>query len=223
MSSLAFIVPCTNCLKMYDAMNAQWCDCIGDDQTLRCPHCGRCFCRAATQYKTEFLRMAPKALYEQRRTRSAGPAGRFAKIVDDPPADIVRPMVLVVDDSRIVRLTTMRIVHGLGYGAIEAADADQAEALTLLYQPEVVLTDALMPKIDGRELCRMIKSSPFTRNTKVILMTGLYKAPHYKYEAFHSFGVDEYLLKPIEAEELRKLLERLVGLPAAAMNFDIVA
>jgi CheY-like chemotaxis protein len=215
MSSLAFIVPCTHCLKMYDAMHAKWCDCIGDEQTLRCSHCGRCFCRAAPQYKTELWRMAPKDLHEQRRAHTTAPAGGFT--------DMTRPMVLVVDDSRIIRATTMRIVHSLGYGAMEAANAGEAEALTLLYQPEVVLTDALMPKTDGRELSRAIKSNALTRHTKVILMTGLYKAPHYKYEAFHSFGVDEYVLKPIEPEELRKLLERLVGLPARAIDFDIVA
>ena len=120
-------------------------------------------------------------------------------------------------------MTTMRIVRALGYGAIEAADADQALALTLLYRPEVVLSDALMPKVDGRDLCRSIKGSALTRETKVIIMTGLYKAAHYKYEAFHAFGVDEYLLKPIESAELQKLLERLAGPPARELNFDIVA
>jgi CheY-like chemotaxis protein len=140
------------------------------------------------------------------------------------PAEIARPMVLVVDDSKLIRTTTLRIVRALGYGAIEAADAEQAVALTLLYRPEVVLSDALMPKTDGRDMCRTIKNNSATRNTKVVIMTGLYKAPHYKYEAFHTFGVDEYLLKPIEPQELRKLLERLAGPPAhAAAEFDIVA
>jgi CheY-like chemotaxis protein len=139
------------------------------------------------------------------------------------PTEIARPMVLVVDDSKLIRMTTMRLVHNLGYGAIEAADADNALALTLLYRPEVVLSDALMPKGDGRELCRTIKSSPSTRDTKVIIMTGLYKAAHYRYEAFNSFGVDEYLLKPIEPAELQKLLARVVGPPATQRKFDIVA
>ncbi len=203
MNSIGFIVPCTACLRMYDAMHTQWCDCIGDDPTLRCPHCGRCFCRAA-----------PKELYDKRKERTA--AGTL-------PPDIARPMVLVVDDSWLIRATTMRIVRALGYGAIEAANADQALALTLLYQPEVVLTDALMPKVDGRELCRTIKNSSSTSDTKVILMTGLYKAAHYKYEAFHSFGVDEFLLKPVEPEQLRKLLLHVAGPPARELNFSIVA
>jgi CheY-like chemotaxis protein len=138
------------------------------------------------------------------------------------PIEIARPLVLVVDDSKLIRVTTMRIVRALGYGAIEAADADQALALTLLYRPEVVLSDALMPKVDGRELCRTIKKSPSTSDTKVIIMTGLYKAARFKYEAFHSFGVDVYLLKPIEPAELQKMLERVVG-PPRELNFDIVA
>jgi len=222
-SSIAFVIPCTHCLRRYDAVSAAWCDCIGDTPTLRCPHCGRCFCRAATEYKTELWRLAPAELHEQRRERiaAAPPPERLASVGSD--ASMARPLVLIVDDSKLIRTTTKRIVTALGYGALEAADADQALALTLLYRPEVVLTDALMPKVDGRDLCRTLKNSASTRDTKVILMTGLYKAPHYKYEAFHSFGVDEYLLKPIEPEELRKLLERLAGRAAREINFDVVA
>jgi YesN/AraC family two-component response regulator len=127
----------------------------------------------------------------------------------------------------LIRATTTRIVRSLGYGAIEAADAELGIVLTLLYRPEIVLSDALMPKVDGRDMCRTIKNSSSTKQTKVVIMTGLYKAPRYKYEAFHSFGVDEYLLKPIEPVELRKVLHRLVGPPtvqvAEDVDFDIVA
>lgn len=210
MRSIAFVVPCRNCLRRYDAMSAQWCDCIGDGPTLRCPHCGQCFCRAANEYKMEFWNTAPQDLRVRRKERAAGGAETFA--------EFVRPLVLVVDDSKVIRATTMRTLRALGYGAIEAADADKALALTLLYQPDVVLTDALMPKTDGRELCRTIKSSSMVQNTKVVLMTGLYKAAHYKYEAFSTFGVDAYLLKPIEPEELGKLLERLAGAPVHALS-----
>jgi CheY-like chemotaxis protein len=207
-----FVVPCTNCLKMYDALGAEWCNCIGEEQSLRCPYCGRCFCRAATEYKTEFWRVAPRQLYELRRGRGGMSArDRFTAVSGAMPGEVTRPLVLVVDDSKLIRATTLRAIRALGYGAMEAADAEQALALTLLYHPELVLSDALMPKVDGRDLCRTIKNSPSTRGTKVAIMTGLYKAPHYKYEAFHTFGVDEYLLKPIEQEELRKLLERMVG------------
>ena len=219
-STAAFIVPCTACLRTYDAMSARWCDCIGDDPTLRCPHCGRCFCRAATEYKTEFWRVAPAELCEERRARSGklSPRDRFTTVSGELPAEIARPMVLVVDDSKLIRTTTLRLVRALGYGAMEAADAEHAIALTVLYRPEVVLADALMPKVDGREMCKTLKSSPSTRETKVVIVTGLYKAPHYKYEAFHSFGADEYLLKPVEPEELRKVLRRLAGAPAPVVR-----
>ena len=210
MRSIAFVAPCRNCLRRFDAMSAPWCDCIGDDATLRCPHCGQCFCRAANEYKTEFWNTAPLEMRERRKERAATRV--------ETPAEFARPLVLVVDDSKLIRATTMRILHALGYGAIDAADADQALALTLLHQPDVVLTDALMPKTDGRELCRTIKSSQTIHDTKVALMTGLYKAPHYKYEAFSTFGADAYLLKPIEPEELRKLLERLAGAPVHALT-----
>jgi CheY-like chemotaxis protein len=222
-----FVVPCTSCLRMYDALDSEWCNCIGEEQSLRCRNCSRCFCRAATEYKTEFWRVAPRPLYEQRRQRhDGGPSARdrFTAVSGAMPGEVPRPLVLVVDDSKLIRATTQRVIRALGYGTIEAADADHALALTLLYRPEVVRSDALMPKVDGRNLCRTIKNNPDLRDTKVAIMTGLYKAPHYKYEAFHTFAVDEYLLKPIEPEELRKLLARLVGRPAQEpAGFAIVA
>jgi len=225
-----FLIPCTACFEFFNAFDAEWCDCIGSDVTLKCTHCGHCFCRAANEFKTELWRLAPASLHALRKERLGGAAtqrDRFATVSNEAASEISRPMVLVVDDSKLIRATTMRIVRSLGYGAIEAADADMGIALTLLYRPEVVLSDALMPKVDGRAMCRTIKNSPSTQQTKVVIMTGLYKAPRYKYEAFHSFGVDEYLLKPIEPEELRKVLHRLVGPPALRaaedFHFDIVA
>ena len=77
---------------------------------------------------------------------------------------------------------------------------------------DVVLTDALMPKMDGRELSRQLKETHGNR-IKVILMTSLYKSPRYRNEAQHVFKVDEYLVKPLNYDELRDALRRVAPLP----------
>jgi YesN/AraC family two-component response regulator len=83
-------------------------------------------------------------------------------------------------------------------------------ALVDQHPPRLVITDALMPKMDGRELCRQIKDLDL--GVKVIIMTSLYTAPHYKYEAYKQFHADGYLPKPIDFEELHKMMERLCPL-----------
>jgi len=228
---MKFMSPCTSCLEFFDAFESDWCDCIGSDISPKCTHCGKCFCRSALEFKSDFWKLAPRRLNEMRRRllglKPRASSDRFTSISKEGPAEIRRPLVLVVDDSKLIRMTTMRLLRDLGYETMEAADAEQALVLTDLYHPEAVISDALMPRVDGRDMCRTIKSSEDTRDTKVIIMTGLYKAPRYKYEAFHSYGVDDYLCKPINPHELQQTLLRLIGLPRVMQRrdfaFEVVA
>jgi CheY-like chemotaxis protein len=75
---------------------------------------------------------------------------------------------------------------------------------------DVILTDALMPKMDGRELCRRLKEAH--PQLKVVLMTSLNTASHYRTEAGHVFKIDEYLAKPLRYGELRAALQRVAPL-----------
>jgi CheY-like chemotaxis protein len=78
-----------------------------------------------------------------------------------------------------------------------------------------VLTDALLPKLDGREIALRLKSDPATRAIKVVVMTALYKGTRYRIEAINSFGVDEYIEKPVDPGRLRKLAEDAEALAIA--------
>jgi len=68
--------------------------------------------------------------------------------------------------------------------------------------------------MDGRELCRRLKEAHGDQ-IKVILMTSLYTANHYRTEARHVFKVDEYLAKPLRYDELRAALQRAAPLHLA--------
>jgi CheY-like chemotaxis protein len=99
-------------------------------------------------------------------------------------------------------------VEQLGYTVTTAANAEEALAILESAGFEVVLTDALMPKMDGRELTRIVKRTHIDK-VKTILMTSLYKALRFKNEAELHFGVDEYLTKPLKFSELQSALNRL--------------
>jgi len=77
--------------------------------------------------------------------------------------------------------------------------------------PDLLLTDALMPKMDGREVCKRLKSDPQTSSIKVIIMTSAYTASRYKTEAMAAYRADGYLNKPVDFKLLNDLLGKLVS------------
>jgi len=86
-----------------------------------------------------------------------------AVLPDNPRTEeAVRPLVLVVDDDRETRALAVHLVAGWGYGCIHAANGMDALVLARAYHPDLILTDALMPKMDGRDYAA--SSSPIRRS-----------------------------------------------------------
>lgn len=75
-------------------------------------------------------------------------------------------------------------------------------------RPGLVLTDALMPKVDGRQLCRFIKAD--FPSVRVVIMTALYTSIRYRHEALKTFHADDYVAKPIDFQKLMDVVGRLV-------------
>src|SRR5579862_1014729 len=159
-----YSVNCVHCAQTFDALEAEWCSCLTTERTLACPHCGKCFCRGPAAYKRTFWSAAPKALWDRKfEEHNRG----FEKPPPENPDDLKRPLVLIVDDERDIRRIATRGVEGLGYGVLLGENGEEALELARRYRPDLVLTDALMPKMDGRELCKMIKGDPEIKGTKV--------------------------------------------------------
>lgn len=123
------------------------------------------------------------------------------------PANLARPIVILVDDDRTVHAVASRILASFSGTLLHSHDGEEALELALRVQPDLVITDALMPKLDGRQLAKLIKLSPETYACKVAVMTGIYRGVRYKNEAFRDFRVDAYLEKPVKATQLKALVE----------------
>jgi CheY-like chemotaxis protein len=67
--------------------------------------------------------------------------------------------------------------------------------------------------MEGREMCRLLKADPETREIKIIVMTSLYKGQKYRSEAMSEFGADGYLGKPLSPELLATTLRGLCPTP----------
>jgi CheY-like chemotaxis protein len=128
---------------------------------------------------------------------------------NDPVAGITRPLVLFADDDAVGRAIARRVLDSMGLGVIVAADGQAALALAREYKPELLITDAFMPKLDGRELARTIKEE--RPATKVIVISGVYKDPRYKHEALKDFKVDDYLTKPVDPASLLRAVQKLLN------------
>lgn len=209
----SYEVFCLNCSKVYDACQSLWCECITDNPTFQCPHCRKCFCNVGAEQRKAFWEGAPTALW-QRRLRN------FYQEMGQPPTDIGnpirRPLILLADDEPDTRRIAFNVLEGLGYGVLLAKDGVEALELARIYQPDLILTDSMMPHMDGRHLCRRIKEDPGTRNIKVIVMSGLYKKDSQRIEVLRDYQADDYLTKPIAFDKLGEVLASwLTPVPAS--------
>jgi CheY-like chemotaxis protein len=215
-SEFIHMVRCQKCEQQFNALAERWCNCDLATRTLVCPNCSTCFCKAAVPYKERFWQEAPIALRENSSRFRVGdnkvtPA-MTAKVT--APAGSRIPRVLIVDDEEHMRSLVACYTEHMGYEATSVATPREALTLLEALSFDVVITDALMPEMDGRELSQQIKQL-YGRDTKVVLMTSLYTANRYKSEARFRFGVDEYLSKPLSFDVLKAALDRVAPVPAA--------
>jgi signal transduction histidine kinase len=113
-----------------------------------------------------------------------------------------RPKILVVDDDAdTVELLTKRL-SAEGYDTSEAFDGEQALERVGEYEPDVVILDIKMPKIDGYEVCRRLKGSEDTRMIPIIMLTVKAKVPD-KVKGL-DIGADDYIPKPFDYRELSR-------------------
>ncbi|HXH82602.1 MAG TPA: response regulator [Candidatus Tectomicrobia bacterium] len=106
------------------------------------------------------------------------------------------PLILVADDQPVnVDILTMRLAHH-GYATVVATDGQEALDVARAEQPDLVLLDVMMPKLDGIEVCRRVKADPSLPFTPVILLTA--KADVRDVVAGLEAGADEYLTKPVD-------------------------
>ncbi len=135
--------------------------------------------------------------------RSGTVASSDATNVADMEVNAV-PLVLVVDDSITVRRVTQRLLQREGYRVTLAADGLQALEKLQMERPTVVLSDIEMPRMDGFDLVRNIRSDVRLSDLPVIMITSRIAEKHREHA--RELGVDHYLGKPYSEDELLALI-----------------
>ena len=119
---------------------------------------------------------------------------------DDASPAALRVMI-VDDDPTTLHLMKALLGKTLGHNVTTATNGKEALALAVEVMPQIVLTDWLMPVMDGIELCRALRAADWGQTMYVIMLTGVDSDDDVN-KAFES-GVDDYVAKPINLRALR--------------------
>ncbi len=122
-------------------------------------------------------------------------------------AHSARSTVLLVEDDRSIRRYLEVILSRAGFNVITAADGLEAMKASLASNIDAVITDAVMPHVNGYELCKFLRRHPKLSCLPVILLSGLDSAETVQNQ---ESGADIYLSKPVRPEELTAGLGRLL-------------
>lgn len=150
------------------------------------------------------------------RLRSAATAGGHHRIhMDDLQAlrknnDMVNRVrtdktikrVLIVDDDPSFRKILNRVLSADGYAVAWASDGFEAGIQTMKFQPNLIMLDLFMPRMDGFEVCRRLKEDHDTAHTKVIAMSGFDTEENRR--RIIDCGADLFLPKPLDISAIRK-------------------
>jgi CheY-like chemotaxis protein len=116
--------------------------------------------------------------------------------------------VLIVDDDPVSLEMLAVALLDSGFTVRTAANAFEALAEARRLPPSLVLSDVMMPDMDGFELCAALKEDPGLDKVPVVLLTAAY-GDQADYERGASVGAADYLTKPVDLTDLIRVLRRL--------------
>jgi chemosensory pili system protein ChpA (sensor histidine kinase/response regulator) len=120
---------------------------------------------------------------------------------------------MIVDDSLTVRRITSRLLTREGFEVITAKDGLDALQLLGERQPDAILLDIEMPRMDGFELAKTMKADSRTAHIPIIMVTSRTAEKHRS--RARELGVERYLGKPYQEEELLRHLRGVLSLNPA--------
>src|SRR5215813_4788747 len=130
-----------------------------------------------------------------------------------------RPVILIVKDDRNVLELLVDLLEPEGYKVIPADSARRALELTSLFRADLIISDVVMPEMNGIELCHQLKSNPATTSIPVMMLSALRREDAALIEGY-SAGADEYVEIPFRNEELLIKVARLIERHRAQMALE---
>ena len=121
--------------------------------------------------------------------------------------------LLIVEDEEATRETWAEFFQNTGYETVEAADGQEALEVARTENPDLVLLDLRLPKLDGYQVCQRLKSDPAMSNIPIIMITAFLTGASDTVRGIE-YGADDYLNKPVDldvlAARVKMVLRRVV-------------
>lgn len=116
--------------------------------------------------------------------------------------------VLVVEDNQTEQKLMVKALEAKNFTVLKADDGEEAVKTIFAERPDLVLLDIVLPKKDGFQVCRELRSSEETKDIKVVMVSSKNQDAD-RYWGLKQ-GADAYLTKPFEEQELMSLVQRLI-------------
>ncbi len=123
-----------------------------------------------------------------------------------------RPTVLVVDDSQAVLDAVGSAFEEAGWDVTSAGDGEEVFRKLAADDPDAVLLDIYMPRLNGADVCRLVKAHPHWKKTYLVLMSS--RLSDREVDMYRRIGADEVLKKPFDPAQAVAIVERAVREPA---------
>ncbi|WPP53546.1 hybrid sensor histidine kinase/response regulator transcription factor [Catalinimonas niigatensis] len=149
----------------------------------------------------------PVSAKGQNHLNQAEIAGYETYETSETAKDAETPLVLVVEDNADVRAFIRTNLQSV-YHLIEAGDGEEGYYKAIEAIPDLILSDVMMPKMDGIDMCRRLKANEKTAHVPVILLTAKASGGD-KIEGLET-GADDYIIKPFQADELLVRIKNLI-------------
>jgi two-component system alkaline phosphatase synthesis response regulator PhoP len=117
--------------------------------------------------------------------------------------------VLVVDDEVNITQILEFSIGAEGFEVITAQNGEEAIEKARREQPDLIILDIMMPKIDGYEACRILKANPLTKNIPVVLLTA--KGRDIDKRLGMEVGATDYIVKPFSPNRLIERINQLLS------------
>ncbi len=114
--------------------------------------------------------------------------------------------VLIVDDSRAVLDSLGTAFEEAGYDVKAASDGEEVFRKMTAAEPDALLLDLYMPRLNGADVCRLVKAHPHWKKTFLVLMSS--RINESEMDMYRRIGADEILKKPLDPDQVVALVEK---------------
>ena len=120
-----------------------------------------------------------------------------------------RKSVLIVDDSQAVLDALTSAFEDAGYDVASASDGEEVFRKMAAANPDALLLDIYMPKLNGADVCRLVKAHPHWKKTYLVLMSS--RISERETDTYKRIGADEVLRKPFDPAHAVALVDRALA------------